>query len=206
MFNGLTEGRIVAYVMSRLDTVFCAEGTIRPGIVVNAWRHLGMNDGYASLTVFLDWENDGVTRKHEHQGVTEEASFPFLSASSVTYSEGLEPRTWHWPMDTERLLAQKAGAATTSDPYVAAGHDPSKMFYMGDLRYVPRDPANPQGAQMLTFPAITITADSGAVEGDAAIATDSNQSTIIDNLKTIDQIIDEADVADAGAATEKAEA
>lgn len=88
MFPGLTEGRIVHFVMQAdpmKHTVL--EGQHRPAVVVNSFPHLEREDGYANLLVFLDGENDGVPG-----GV--------LWVTSKIHSDNHEPGTWHWPEGT----------------------------------------------------------------------------------------------------------
>lgn len=81
MLQGLVEGRIVHYVLTA--------GKERPAIIVNAWDHLGRDDGYANLLVFLDGNND----------LTSEGDTPLAWFPSRTYSVHGEPGTWHWPQD-----------------------------------------------------------------------------------------------------------
>ena len=78
--DGLTEGRIVHYVMSEGNSV----GQHRPAIVVNAWGG-SPNEGRVNLCVFSDFGNDG---KQFNNG-------PFW-ATSAAYSEDPQPGTWHW--------------------------------------------------------------------------------------------------------------
>lgn len=76
--DGLTEGRIVHYVLPDGRS----KGEHRPAIVVKVWNK---EIGYVNLQVFTDFSNDGV---------------PYESgqywATSVNYSEDPQPRTWHW--------------------------------------------------------------------------------------------------------------
>jgi len=65
MLKGLSEGRIVHYVLSETDlppSQARAIGRHRPAIVVNSWPNLGRDDGYSNLVVFLDGTNDMGTR------------------------------------------------------------------------------------------------------------------------------------------------
>ena len=104
MLPGLTEGRIVHYVLAEhdlsADHKYCA-GRHRPAIVVNRWEGLGRNDGYSNLLVFLDGSNDDENYKFSEilgpGGKTERSPKFILWATSRTYSEGKEPGTWHWP-------------------------------------------------------------------------------------------------------------
>jgi hypothetical protein len=95
--EGLTEGRIVHYVMPN--------GEHRPAIVVRVWRQTVQVDpsidirltqefklvppenGCCQLQVFLD--SDG-----EHDW--NDGPKNILWATSVLYSEKPEPLTWHW--------------------------------------------------------------------------------------------------------------
>jgi len=90
MLPGLTEGRIVHYVLAERDlpeTHKRDAGTCVPAIVVNCWRSLNRDDGYSNLQVFVDGTNHGVPSG-------------MIWATSRTYSEGNEPGTWHWPERT----------------------------------------------------------------------------------------------------------
>ncbi len=90
MLSGLSEGRIVHYVLSETDAPANKPhliGAHRPAIVVNAWAHLGREDGYSNLLVFLDGTNDAV-------GV---APSYILWATSRVNDETGKPGTWHWP-------------------------------------------------------------------------------------------------------------
>lgn len=76
--EGLTEGRIVHYVMPNEDH--------RPAIVVRVCpKEWGYPDGAVQLQVFTDGSNDGL----------EYASGLFW-ATSVQYSLDTVPGTWHW--------------------------------------------------------------------------------------------------------------
>lgn len=77
--EGLTEGRIVHYVLPDGRSA----GEHRPALVVKVWNQ----DGTANLHVFTDFTNDYSAPEGE-TGT--------LWATSVPYSEGKEPRTWHW--------------------------------------------------------------------------------------------------------------
>jgi hypothetical protein len=81
--DGLTEGRIVHYVMQEGNSI----GQHRPAIVVNAWKHISEHqaDGRVNLSVFTDFGNDG---KQFESGQ--------YWATSVPYSEEPIPGTWHW--------------------------------------------------------------------------------------------------------------
>lgn len=72
----LIEGRIVHYVLDRGSSA----GQCRPAIVVKIWSQA---QGSVQLQVFTDADNDSLPA--------------VLWATSVTYSEDPQPRTWHWP-------------------------------------------------------------------------------------------------------------
>jgi hypothetical protein len=72
--DGLTEGRIVRYVLD--DGPHAGES--RAAVVVKVWDR---ETGCVNLQVFLDGENDGDSKAW---------------VTSVFYSEEHDPRTWHW--------------------------------------------------------------------------------------------------------------
>lgn len=72
--DGLIEGRLVHFVMP--------DGQHRPAIVVRVWSK---ETGYCNLQVITDGSNDG-----------QENTSGMRWETSVNYSEGKEPRTWHW--------------------------------------------------------------------------------------------------------------
>lgn len=80
--DGLTEGRIVHYVLPDGRSV----GAHRPGIVVmvcpKEWYP--PEEGRVQLQVFVDGTND----YQDYSGS--------VWATSIPYSEGKEPGTWHW--------------------------------------------------------------------------------------------------------------
>lgn len=76
--EGLTEGRIVHYVME--DGAHAGEH--RPAVIVRVWRK---DNGCSNLQVFTDGENDGP-----------EYASGLAWKTSRHYSEGKEPGTWHW--------------------------------------------------------------------------------------------------------------
>lgn len=105
--DGLVEGRIVEYVLGEGDvpeTYKYLVGAIRPAIVLGVCGH---TSGCSNLTVFMDWSNDGNFMEYEHQGVLQKSPMPCIWATSVSYSQGLEPRTWHWPTETMTLRAAR---------------------------------------------------------------------------------------------------
>lgn len=78
--DGLTEGRMVHYVLDRGP----AEGEHRPAIVTKVCPpEWGYEDGAVQLTVFPDWSNDGFDDGP-------------CWATSIHFSETKEPGTWHW--------------------------------------------------------------------------------------------------------------
>lgn len=92
--DGLTEGRIVHYVLEDVPH----KGEHRPAIVVRDWKQ---ENGLVNLQVFTDGYNDGL-REHvsaSHSdvgalGVSYAANI--LWRTSVHYSEEKEPGSWHW--------------------------------------------------------------------------------------------------------------
>ncbi|MHB9010388.1 MAG: hypothetical protein ACYC3E_00130 [Carboxydocellales bacterium] len=81
--EGLNEGRIVHFVMP--------DGQHRPAIIVRVWSPETNTTGYSNLVVFVDGTND-------KNGVSDQqAQSCTMWATSVSMSEGKEPRTWHWP-------------------------------------------------------------------------------------------------------------
>lgn len=81
--DGLTEGRIVHYVLPN--------GAHRPAIVVQVWSQ---TTGTSNLQVFLDGTND----KTSFDGVENppDVSKGMMWGLSATYSETPTPGTWHW--------------------------------------------------------------------------------------------------------------
>jgi hypothetical protein len=76
--EGLTEGRIVHYVLADGPNA----GQHRAAMVVRIWDQ---RQGYVNLQVFSDGSNDGGQYANAPVWVT-----------SVQYSEEAKPRTWHW--------------------------------------------------------------------------------------------------------------
>jgi hypothetical protein len=72
--DGLVEGRIVHYVLA--DGLHAGE--TRAAIVVKVWDK---DTGCVNLDIFTYGESDGDARTW---------------VTSVLYSEGNEPGTWHW--------------------------------------------------------------------------------------------------------------
>lgn len=83
--HGITEGRIVHYVMR--------DGKHRAAIIVNAWSESSYQNGEVNLTVFPDWTNDLGALP---QG-TDVTGSSLMWATSVPYSEMKGIGTWHWP-------------------------------------------------------------------------------------------------------------
>ena len=86
--DGLTEGRIVHYVLDEGRS----KGEHRPAIVVKVWRPGEANyppeKGVCNLQVFTDFGND-FPKDHDGYGGQ-------VWATSVEFSEDKEPGTWHW--------------------------------------------------------------------------------------------------------------
>ncbi len=93
LIEGLTEGRIVHYVLE-------GKGDHRPAIVVRDWKQ---ENGLVNLQVFTDGWNDGFKVTHLVQ-VGEQQVEGVLAIdqnviwrTSIHYDEYKEPGTWHWP-------------------------------------------------------------------------------------------------------------
>lgn len=89
--DGLTEGRIVHYVMP--------DGQHRPAIVVNVWRDLiGPCEGYINAQVFTDGSNDMTASNIQYfKGAEESVSRGLYWATSICPDEETKkPGTWHW--------------------------------------------------------------------------------------------------------------
>lgn len=87
MLSGLTEGRIVHYVLENGNS----KGQHRPAIVVKIWRILPDNkvpeNGCCQLQVFTDDLNDGLPA--------------VMWKTSVTFDEAGALGSWHWPEKVE---------------------------------------------------------------------------------------------------------
>ncbi len=81
--DGLTEGRIVHYVMP--------DGDHRAAIVVKVWNK---DTGVSNLTVFTDWSNDIIG--NESDALNALIAAGTFWRTSVEYSEEPKPNTWHW--------------------------------------------------------------------------------------------------------------
>lgn len=86
--QGLTEGRMVHYVLS-LDREYIPvhkHGEHRPAVVVKVWRDSqGYPQDTVQLQVFVDGENDGFSNIQAAMWKT-----------SVPYDPEGKPGTWHW--------------------------------------------------------------------------------------------------------------
>ena len=92
--DGLTEGRIVHYVLESGRN----KGEHRPAIVVRDWKQ---ENGLVQLQVFTDGHNDGFENmvagmQSNGEAVSLRWSANTLWRTSVHYSEAKEPGTWHW--------------------------------------------------------------------------------------------------------------
>lgn len=90
--DGLIEGRIVHYVLPN--------GDHRPAIIVNAWLKV-YGDGTVNLQVFTDGSNDLHAYNSEIHSpyfadLAEQIKSGHMWRTSIHYSEGKEPDTWHW--------------------------------------------------------------------------------------------------------------
>ena len=91
--DGLTEGRIVHYVLESGRS----KGEHRPAIVVRNWNQ---ENGLVQLQVFTDGWNDEFKDTHlvriGEQDTVVVISQNTIWRTSVHYSENKEPGTWHW--------------------------------------------------------------------------------------------------------------
>ncbi len=81
--DGLTEGRIVHYVMP--------DGKHRPAIIVQVWQQADMSTGYANLVVFVDGAND-----LHYPSTPDKPDQVTLWKTSIYYSDEKKVNTWHW--------------------------------------------------------------------------------------------------------------
>lgn len=90
--DGLTEGRIVHYVLEDGRS----KGQHRPAIVVRDWKQ---ENGLCQLQVFTDGLNDGFESGHylHEPGAAFTLPQNVIWRTSVHYDENKEPGTWHWP-------------------------------------------------------------------------------------------------------------
>ena len=93
MMEGLTEGRIVHYVLEDGPS----KGQHRPAIVVQDWKQ---ENGLINLQVFTDGLNDDYTTTYTNRVDDHETAILVPQnatwCTSVHYSEEKEPGTWHW--------------------------------------------------------------------------------------------------------------
>lgn len=93
MLQGLTEGRIVHYVLGPTDLPeshrHCV-GEVVPAIVVNCWRGLNKDDGYSNLVAFVDGSNQGFKNLDGSSKLS-------IWVTSRVCDESGKPGTWHWP-------------------------------------------------------------------------------------------------------------
>ncbi len=91
--DGLTEGRIVHYVLESGRS----KGAHRPAIVVRDWKQ---SNGLVQLQVFTDGWNDEFKDTHlvriGEQDTVVVISQNTIWRTSVHYSEDKQPGTWHW--------------------------------------------------------------------------------------------------------------
>lgn len=111
--NGLTEGRIVHFVLPASEGNLLARdispasaGQHRAAIVV---RVLDQETGMSNLTVFLDGGND-------QPSVIEPPRT--MGFGSVFYDEYQGPGTWHWPDDGIPAAPAAAAAQEPATPPV----------------------------------------------------------------------------------------
>ena len=93
--NGLTEGRIVHFVMP--------SGQHRPAIIVKVWRVTGAGNiqdppenGLSNLTVFVDGLNDIKPSVSEMDISPVNNVTLLMRVTSIVYSEEHLSGTWHW--------------------------------------------------------------------------------------------------------------
>lgn len=88
--DGLTEGRIVHYVMP--------DNEHRPAIVVRNWGVSGSCEGYINLQVFTDGRNDLTAPNVEFfgHGSEDNISNGMLWRTSICYDEAHSANSWHW--------------------------------------------------------------------------------------------------------------
>lgn len=88
--NGLTEGRMVHYVLPHHPECRSV-GQHRPALVVKVWGEgsgYPPEEGVINIGVFTDYANDYYS---DHEGYN-----GHFWATSVKYDENKEPGTWHW--------------------------------------------------------------------------------------------------------------
>jgi hypothetical protein len=82
--DGLTEGRIVHYVLPDGPS----KGQHRPAVVVRVWREVSGCEGYVNLRLFMDGQNDMEYKTRDHT--------KYEHLTSVCFSADARPGTWHW--------------------------------------------------------------------------------------------------------------
>ena len=88
--DGLTEGRIVHYVMPL--------GEHRPAIITKVWNE----NGLSNLSVFTDYSNDlpytsdGEQKFHDYVIRLEDVRHGHVWKTSISFAEDKTPNTWHW--------------------------------------------------------------------------------------------------------------
>lgn len=80
--EGLTEGRMVHFVLDNGNS----PAPHRPAIIVQVWNQ---DTGCANLIVLVDGRNDYSELRSEGVQTT-------IWKTSILYSDGKEPGTWHW--------------------------------------------------------------------------------------------------------------
>lgn len=90
--EGLIEGRQVHYVMTGQEGSVLGHvaGEHRAATVVRVWD---ASRGYVNLLVHVDGYNDLAA---DDTTVFALAQVPQLWVTSILYSDGKEPGTWHW--------------------------------------------------------------------------------------------------------------
>lgn len=84
--DGLTEGRIVHYVLPNNDH--------RPAVVVRVWNK---EEGYVNLQVFTDGSNDRYAYPDVVGSILDDIDRGIMWVTSVYPDlEDKKPNTWHW--------------------------------------------------------------------------------------------------------------
>jgi hypothetical protein len=110
MIPGLTEGRIVHYVLHPAHPGDPLEH--RPAIVV---KDLHEASGSCNMQVFVDGTNDrGPIDASYPLPTTEETSRGVAWRTSVVFSATPQPGTWHWPEKVE--LGHEGGERIAQTP------------------------------------------------------------------------------------------
>lgn len=138
--DGLTEGRIVHYVMP--------SGEHRPAIVVKNW-HSTSDDGYVNLLVFTDGYNDSNNLPESLASEKENIKRGLFWAPSVFYDADKKTSTWHW---IERVEPEKKEVSRKFSELVD-WFDYAQSAY--NAYGAVTDHKNYQGLPMPTFDALT---------------------------------------------------